>query len=80
MILSCGTTSKTSIEVAGSFWRLCEVRTRLGKEVFAPYCLIAKIRDGKIFRGEEYFDTFQLGSRPAPGSTEMISAGADRSK
>jgi ketosteroid isomerase-like protein len=44
-----------------------------GKEISAPYCLIAKVRDGKVVRGDEYFDPSQLGSRVKEGSTELVS-------
>ena len=45
------------------------------KKISAPYCLIAQVKDGKVVRGDEYFDVSQLGSRPAPGTTEMVSVG-----
>jgi ketosteroid isomerase-like protein len=48
-----------------------------GKQISAPYCLIAKVQNGKVVRGDEYFDTSQLTRRPARGGTEMVSAGAD---
>ena len=41
-----------------------------GKEIASPYCLVAKIKDGKVIRGEEYFDTAQLtkkAGRPGEG-------------
>jgi ketosteroid isomerase-like protein len=43
-----------------------------GKAIAAPYCLVARIRDGKVVRGDEYFDTSQLTRRPARGGTEMV--------
>ncbi len=41
-----------------------------GKEIASPYCLVAKIKDGKVIRGDEYFDTGQLtkkAGRPGEG-------------
>lgn len=41
-----------------------------GKEIASPYCLVAKIKDGKVIRGDEYFDTAQLtkkAGRPGEG-------------
>nr|WP_298105451.1 nuclear transport factor 2 family protein [uncultured Shinella sp.] len=41
-----------------------------GKRITSPYCLIAKIKDGKVIRGDEYFDTAQLtkkAGRPGEG-------------
>jgi len=48
-----------------------------GVKFSAPFCLIAKVRDGKVVRGDEYFDTTQLVTRPVHGSTEMT-AGVSR--
>jgi ketosteroid isomerase-like protein len=31
-----------------------------GKEISAPFCMIAVMRGGKLIRGDEYFDTSQL--------------------
>lgn len=31
-----------------------------GKDVSAPYCMIAWVKDGKVIRSDEYFDTGQL--------------------
>jgi ketosteroid isomerase-like protein len=36
-----------------------------GKEIASPYCLVAQIKDGKVVRGDEYFDTAQLPKRLA---------------
>lgn len=44
-----------------------------GKQISAPYCLIAIVRDGKVVRGDEYFDTSHLTKRPSVGGTEMVS-------
>jgi ketosteroid isomerase-like protein len=41
-----------------------------GKEISSPYCLVARIQDGKVIRGDEYFDTAQLtkkAGRPGEG-------------
>lgn len=41
-----------------------------GKSISSPYCLVAKVKDGKVIRGEEYFDTAQLtkkAGRPGEG-------------
>jgi ketosteroid isomerase-like protein len=43
-----------------------------GKEISAPYCLVAKVRNGKVVRGDEYFDTSQLTRRPQRGGTAMV--------
>lgn len=42
-----------------------------GERIAAAFCLVATVKDGKVVRGEEYFDTGQLVSRPVQGSTEM---------
>jgi hypothetical protein len=42
-----------------------------GKEIAAPYCMIAQMRNGLVVRGDEYFDTSQLPKRAGdPG--EMV--------
>lgn len=41
-----------------------------GVAIRSPYCFIAKIKDGLVVRGEEYFDTAQLpkkAGRPGEG-------------
>ncbi|NJO32883.1 MAG: nuclear transport factor 2 family protein [Rhodospirillales bacterium] len=41
-----------------------------GKAISSPYCFIAKVEDGLVIRGEEYFDTAQLtkkAGRPGEG-------------
>lgn len=41
-----------------------------GKQISSPYCFIAEVRDGLVYRGEEYFDTAQLtkkAGRPGEG-------------
>jgi ketosteroid isomerase-like protein len=41
-----------------------------GKEIASPYCMIARVKDGKVIRGDEYFDTAQLtkkAGRPGEG-------------
>lgn len=41
-----------------------------GKQISSPYCFIARIQDGKVIRGDEYFDTAQLtkkAGRPGEG-------------
>ena len=43
-----------------------------GKEIAAPYCLIARIQDGKVIRGDEYFDTTQLTKRAGRPGEGMI--------
>jgi ketosteroid isomerase-like protein len=43
-----------------------------GKRISAPYCLIAKVRDGLVVRGDEYFDTSHLPRRPSKGGTEFV--------
>jgi ketosteroid isomerase-like protein len=43
-----------------------------GKEISAPYCMVAQIRDGKVIRGDEYFDTSQLPKRAGDAGEGMI--------
>lgn len=43
-----------------------------GQKVSAPYCLVAKIRDGKVVRGDEYFDTSQLPKRAGAVGEGMV--------
>lgn len=43
-----------------------------GENIASPYCFIAKIRDGKIVRGDEYFDTAQLTKRAGRPGEGMI--------
>lgn len=41
-----------------------------GQAISSPYCFIARIKDGLIIRGDEYFDTAQLtkkAGRPGEG-------------
>ena len=41
-----------------------------GKAISSPYCFIAEVRDGKVYCGEEYFDTGKLtkhAGRPGEG-------------
>src|SRR3546814_2800256 len=46
-----------------------------GKNISSPYCLVAKIKDGKVIRGDEYFDTAQLTkkARSAEHTSELQS-------
>jgi len=44
-----------------------------GQEISAPYCLIAEVKDGKVIRGYEYFDTAQLPKRAEAPGEGMIS-------
>jgi ketosteroid isomerase-like protein len=48
-----------------------------GQKIAAAFCLIATIKDGKVVRGDEYFDTGQLVSQPVYGSTEMTKVEAN---
>lgn len=43
-----------------------------GKEIASPYCLVAKVKDGKVIRGEEYFDTAQLTKRAGRPGEGMV--------
>lgn len=54
---------------ANGFVLQATLRGRLdGKEIAAPYCVITQMRDGKVVRGDEYFDTSHLPKRAgAPG-------------
>ncbi|WP_197413693.1 MULTISPECIES: nuclear transport factor 2 family protein [Sphingobium] len=41
-----------------------------GENISSPYCFVAEVREGKVYRGEEYFDTAQLtkkAGRPGEG-------------
>ena len=41
-----------------------------GAEISSPYCFIAKVQDGLVIRGDEYFDTAKLtkkAGRPGEG-------------
>lgn len=41
-----------------------------GEPISSPYCFVAKVQDGLVIRGEEYFDTAQLtkkAGRPGEG-------------
>lgn len=41
-----------------------------GKAISSPYCFVAEVRDGRVYRGEEYFDTASLtkkAGRPGEG-------------
>lgn len=42
-----------------------------GHSISAPFCLVAKVKDGKVVRGDEYFDTGQLPQRAGPPG-EMV--------
>ncbi len=43
-----------------------------GQPISSPYCMIAKIKDGKVIRGDEYFDTAQLPKYAGPVGEGMI--------
>ena len=43
-----------------------------GKRISSPYCFIAEIRDGKVWRGDEYFDTGSLTRRAGRPGEGMI--------
>jgi ketosteroid isomerase-like protein len=43
-----------------------------GKEISAPYCMIAEMRDGLVIRGDEYFDTSQLPKHAGDPGEGMI--------
>ena len=45
-----------------------------GREITAPYCLIAEVKDGKVIRGDEYFDTAQLPKRAGSPGEGMIAS------
>lgn len=43
-----------------------------GVAIRAPYCFVARIRDGLVVRGEEYFDTAQLSKRAGRPGEGMV--------
>lgn len=43
-----------------------------GKQIASPYCLVAEIKDGKVIRGDEYFDTAQLSKKAGRPGEGMI--------
>lgn len=43
-----------------------------GQAISSPYCFIARIRDGLVVRGEEYFDTAQLTKRAGRPGEGMV--------
>jgi len=43
-----------------------------GQQISSPYCLIARIKDGKVIRGDEYFDTAKLTKRAGRPGEGMI--------
>lgn len=43
-----------------------------GQQISAPYCMIAKMKDGLVIRGDEYFDTGQLPKYAGPVGEGMI--------
>ncbi len=43
-----------------------------GTRIEAPFCLVARVRDGKVFRSREYFDTAQLPKRVGPPGEAMV--------
>lgn len=43
-----------------------------GTPIASHYCFIAKIKDGKIIRGDEYFDTSQLSKRAGRPGEGMV--------
>jgi len=45
-----------------------------GRPISAPYCIVAKIKDGKVIRGDEYFDTSQLTKYAGPVGEGMVKA------
>jgi ketosteroid isomerase-like protein len=45
-----------------------------GQEIAAPYCLIAEVKDGKVIRGDEYFDTAQLPKRAGSPGEGLIAS------
>ncbi len=43
-----------------------------GVAISSPYCFIARIKDGLIIRGDEYFDTAQLTKRAGRPGEGMV--------
>ncbi|WP_371433280.1 nuclear transport factor 2 family protein [Novosphingobium sp.] len=43
-----------------------------GTPISSPYCFIARVRDGLIVRGDEYFDTAQLTKRAGRPGEGMV--------
>jgi ketosteroid isomerase-like protein len=43
-----------------------------GVAIRSPYCFIATIKDGMVFRGEEYFDTAQLSKKAGRPGEGMV--------
>jgi ketosteroid isomerase-like protein len=43
-----------------------------GQEISSPYCLVAKMRDGLVVRGDEYFDTAQLPKKAGKVGEGMV--------
>nr|WP_246344588.1 nuclear transport factor 2 family protein [Sphingobium fontiphilum] len=43
-----------------------------GKPIRSPYCFIARIKDGLIIRGDEYFDTAQLSKKAGRPGEGMV--------
>jgi ketosteroid isomerase-like protein len=43
-----------------------------GQQISSPYCLIARIKDGKVVRGDEYFDTAKMNKRAGRPGEGMI--------
>lgn len=43
-----------------------------GVAISSPYCFVARIRDGLIIRGDEYFDTAQLAKRAGRPGEGMV--------
>ncbi|MGI4798741.1 MAG: nuclear transport factor 2 family protein [Janthinobacterium lividum] len=50
--------------------------TMNGTTLAANFCLVCRVRDGLIYRADEYFDTRQLPLVAADASSEMISSPA----
>jgi len=43
-----------------------------GERIASPYCMIATVKDGKVIRGDEYFDTAKLTKRAGRPGEGMI--------
>jgi ketosteroid isomerase-like protein len=43
-----------------------------GVEIAAPYCLVARMRDGKVVHGSEYFDTSHLPKKAGKAGEGMV--------
>lgn len=43
-----------------------------GKAISSPYCLITQVQDGKVIRGDEYFDTAKLTKRAGRPGEGMV--------